>query len=93
VTAELTSERANGLKLDSDRNLLDRQNKDLKAKLSELEMALKTRNKAAMQALEAKIANLEEQLEVESRYKEGGGGGRDVKIRGGRYNWRALEGA
>ena len=47
---------------------IDRQNKDLKVKLSELEMLMKTRSKAAMQALEAKIANLEEQLEVESRY-------------------------
>jgi len=47
--------------------MLDRQNKELQAKLSELEAQLKTRTKAAMQALESKIANLEEQLDAEAR--------------------------
>ena len=48
--------------------LLDRQNKELKAKLStSWRLQMKTRSKVAMQALESKIANLEEQLDVESR--------------------------
>jgi len=70
LTAELSSERSNSQKLDNERNLLDRQNKDLKVKLNELEVQIKTRSKAAMQALETKIANLEEQLEVESRERQ-----------------------
>ena len=47
--------------------MLDRQNKELHAKLAEAEAQLKTRTKAAMQALEGKIANLEEQLDAEAR--------------------------
>jgi len=49
--------------------LIDK-NKDLKAKLNELEAQMKTRSKAALQALESKIANLEEQLDVESRERQ-----------------------
>jgi myosin protein heavy chain len=70
LTAEISAERSNAQKLDSERNLLDRQNKDLKMKLSELEAQMKTRSKAAMMALENKIANLEEQLDVESRERQ-----------------------
>lgn len=47
--------------------LLERQNKELKTKLIELETNQRTKTKATMSALESKIANLEEQLEVEAK--------------------------
>ena len=67
LTADLAAERSNSQKIDTERSMLDRQNKELHAKLAELEAQLKTRTKAAMQALESKIANLEEQLDAEAR--------------------------
>jgi BMFP domain-containing protein YqiC len=47
---------------------LDRQNKDLRAKIADLDAQLKSNKKATVQALESRIANLEDQLEAESRY-------------------------
>lgn len=47
--------------------MLERQNKEMASKLAELEAQMKTRSKATIQSLESKIANLEEQLEVEAR--------------------------
>lgn len=47
--------------------MLERQNKELKAKLAELETAQRTKTKATIAALESKIANLEEQLEVREK--------------------------
>jgi len=70
LTADLASERSNCQKIDAERAMLERQNKELHAKLSEMEAQLKTRTKAAMQALESKIANLEEQLDAEARLVE-----------------------
>jgi len=70
MSSDLAAERSNCQKVDAERAMLDRQNKDLHAKLSELEAQLKTRTKAAMQALESKIANLEEQLDAEARLVE-----------------------
>lgn len=68
LSSDLASERSNSQKIDTERSMLDRQNKELQAKLSEMESQLKTRTKAAMQALESKIANLEEQLDAEARW-------------------------
>ena len=48
--------------------LLERQNKEMKGKLADMEAQMKTRSKATIASLESKIANLEEQLEVEARY-------------------------
>lgn len=48
--------------------LLERQNKELKAKLSELETSQRTKTKATIATLESKISNLEEQLETEAKY-------------------------
>jgi len=70
MSSDLSAERSNSQKIDAERAMLDRQNKELHAKLSELEAQLKTRTKAAMQALESKIANLEEQLDAEARLVE-----------------------
>uniref|UniRef100_A0A2K5X3H6 Myosin-10 n=1 Tax=Macaca fascicularis TaxID=9541 RepID=A0A2K5X3H6_MACFA len=51
----------------SDSQQLERQNKELKAKLQELEGAVKSKFKATISALEAKIGQLEEQLEQEAK--------------------------
>lgn len=64
LTSELANERSASQKHESGRLLLERQNKELKAKLTELETAQRTKTKATIAALESKIANLEEQLEV-----------------------------
>lgn len=68
LTLDFTSERANSQKIEGERTLLERQNKDLKAKLAELDAQLKLRSKATIQALEGRIVNLEEQLETEARF-------------------------
>ena len=70
MTAELNAERSNVQKAESARVMMERQNKDLKQKVSELEAQMKTRSKATISALESKIANLEEQLEVEARERQ-----------------------
>ncbi|PWA15527.1 hypothetical protein CCH79_00014746 [Gambusia affinis] len=67
LTTELSSERSAAQKSENARQQLERQNKDLRAKLSELEGSVKNRFKASIAALEAKIAQLEEQLEQEAR--------------------------
>lgn len=68
MTSDLSIERAASQKLESDRQGVERQNKELKSKLAELEASVKTRAKAQIAALEAKIANLEEQLNAEQGY-------------------------
>lgn len=64
LSAELANERSAAQKQESGRLLLERQNKELKAKLAELETSQRTKTKATITALESKITNLEEQLEV-----------------------------
>ena len=46
--------------------LLERQNKELKTKLNEVETSQRAKAKATIAALESKIANLEEQLATET---------------------------
>lgn len=48
--------------------LLDRQNKELKAKLAEIETTQRVKTKAAIANLESKLENANEQLEVEVKY-------------------------
>nr|XP_006826038.1 PREDICTED: myosin-10-like isoform X2 [Saccoglossus kowalevskii] len=67
LTTELAAERSSTQRLENSRMLLERQNKELKAKLQELEVVAKTRSKATINQLEIKIANLEEQLEQETK--------------------------
>lgn len=64
---ELQTERSTSQKNESARQQLDRQNKELKAKLQEMENQVKSKFKSSISALEAKVAQLEEQLEQESR--------------------------
>lgn len=47
--------------------LLERQNKEYKAKITELETNQRTKTKATIAALESKILTLEEQLESEAK--------------------------
>ncbi|XP_031419393.1 myosin-10 isoform X2 [Clupea harengus] len=67
LNTELAAERSAAQKSENARQQLERQNKDLKSKLGELEGAVKSKFKAAITALEAKIAQLEEQLEQEAK--------------------------
>lgn len=48
--------------------LFDRQNKELKAKLAEIETNQRVKTKTAISNLESKIVNLDEQLESEAKY-------------------------
>ena len=50
--------------------LLEKQNRELKEKLSDLEEANKGRSKAVIANLEAKIATLEEQMNLEANEKQ-----------------------
>ncbi|XP_076043123.1 myosin heavy chain 10 isoform X2 [Oratosquilla oratoria] len=61
------SEKSSVVKLEGQRSMLERQNKELKAKLSELEAEIRSKTKATIAGLESKVGNLEEQLEVEAR--------------------------
>merc|ERR1712193_20155 len=63
---ELAQERGQAQKMENSKMLLERQNKELKAKLSEVETSQRAKAKATIAALESKIANLEEQLAAET---------------------------
>lgn len=67
MNVELTAERSTAQRLEGARSQLERQNKEIKLKLTELEGAVKSKYKASIAALEAKIAQLEEQLDLETR--------------------------
>ncbi|XP_043097520.1 myosin-10 isoform X2 [Puntigrus tetrazona] len=67
LNTELAGERSAAQKSENARQQLERQNKDLKAKLQELEGSVKSKFKASITALEAKIIQLEEQLEQEAK--------------------------
>uniref|UniRef100_A0A8C1M374 Myosin, heavy chain 10, non-muscle n=1 Tax=Cyprinus carpio TaxID=7962 RepID=A0A8C1M374_CYPCA len=67
LNTELAGERSAAQKSENARQQLERQNKDLKTKLQELEGSVKSKFKASIAALEAKIIQLEEQLEQEAK--------------------------
>lgn len=67
LIGELQTERSTSQKNESARQQLERQNKELKAKLQEMENQVKSKFKSSISALEAKVAQLEEQLEQENR--------------------------
>merc|ERR1712062_61514 len=66
LTTELTTERGQAQKMENSKMLLERQNKELRVKLNELKTSQRAKAKATIQALESKIANLEEQLSGET---------------------------
>uniref|UniRef100_A0A8C6YFW8 Myosin heavy chain 10 n=1 Tax=Naja naja TaxID=35670 RepID=A0A8C6YFW8_NAJNA len=67
LNSELAAERSAAQKSENARQQLERHNKELKAKLQELEGSVKSKFKATISALEAKIGQLEEQLEQEAK--------------------------
>ncbi|XP_072239595.1 myosin-9a isoform X2 [Leuresthes tenuis] len=70
LTTEVAAERSNSQRLEGARSQLDRQNKELKLKLQELEGTIKSKYKSSITSLEAKIAQLEEQLDIESKERQ-----------------------
>ncbi|KAM3865284.1 myosin-9-like isoform 2-T2 [Diretmus argenteus] len=70
LTTELSAERSTSQRLEGVRSQLDRQNKDLKLKLQELEGTVKSKYKSTIAAMEAKMAQLEEQLDAESKERQ-----------------------
>ncbi|KAL2100932.1 hypothetical protein ACEWY4_002693 [Coilia grayii] len=70
INVELTAERSTAQRLEGARSQLERQNKELKLKLQEMESTVKSKYKASIAALEAKIAQLEEQLDIETRERQ-----------------------
>uniref|UniRef100_A0A8D0EBA9 Myosin heavy chain 10 n=1 Tax=Salvator merianae TaxID=96440 RepID=A0A8D0EBA9_SALMN len=67
LNSELAAERSAAQKSENARQQLERHNKELKAKLQELEGSIKSKFKATISTLEAKIGQLEEQLEQEAK--------------------------
>ncbi len=67
MNVELAAERSTCQRVEGSRSQLERQNKELKMKMQELEGIVKSKYKASISALEAKIAQLEEQLDMETR--------------------------
>ncbi|XP_019717408.1 myosin-9-like isoform X1 [Hippocampus comes] len=70
LTTELSAEHSNVQRLEGTRSQLDRQNKEMKLKLQELESTIKSKYKSNIASLEAKIAQLEEQLDIESKERQ-----------------------
>ncbi|NWJ10359.1 MYH9 protein, partial [Crypturellus undulatus] len=70
MNADLNAERSNAQKNENARQQMERQNKELKLKLQEMESAVKSKFKATITALEAKIAQLEEQLDMETKERQ-----------------------
>ncbi|XP_077426451.1 myosin-9-like isoform X2 [Vanacampus margaritifer] len=70
LTTELGAEHSSVQRLEGARSQLDRQNKELKLKLQELESTIKSKYKSTIASLEAKIAQMEEQLDIESKERQ-----------------------
>lgn len=64
---ELAAERSTSQTKEASRQQLDKQNRELKAKLQELEGQGRSKLKSSITTLEAKLREVEEQLEIESR--------------------------
>lgn len=65
LTVQLQGERTLAQKAEASREQLERQNKELKTRLTELEGAVRGKHRLSVAALEAKIDSMEEQLEQE----------------------------
>ncbi|XP_062388682.1 myosin-11 [Sardina pilchardus] len=70
LTIELQSERSISQRNEGARVQMERQNKELRGKLQETEGLVKSRFKGNISAMETKIQQLEEQLDLESREKQ-----------------------
>ncbi|XP_052834540.1 myosin heavy chain, non-muscle isoform X3 [Octopus bimaculoides] len=69
MLTDLNAEKSTSQHLDNQRMALERQNKDLKTKVQELENQAKMKQRAMITALEGKIANLEDQLDQDNKEK------------------------
>ena len=65
MTVQLQGERTLTQKAEGAREQLEKQNKDLKSRLGEMEGAVRGKHRLSVAALEAKIDTMEEQLEQE----------------------------
>ncbi|KAM9723303.1 uncharacterized protein myh14 isoform 5-T5 [Menidia menidia] len=65
LTVQLQGEKTLAQKADATREQLEKQNKDLKARLGELEGAVRGKHRQSVATLETKIETMEEQLEQE----------------------------
>uniref|UniRef100_A0A8C7JS75 Myosin, heavy chain 11b, smooth muscle n=1 Tax=Oncorhynchus kisutch TaxID=8019 RepID=A0A8C7JS75_ONCKI len=70
LSSELQAERSSSQSSEGARQQLERQNKDLKVKLQEMEGQGRSKFKSSIAALEAKLHQLEEQLELENRERQ-----------------------
>ncbi|XP_049627709.1 myosin-9 [Suncus etruscus] len=70
LNTDLNLERSHAQKNENARQQMERQNKELKVKLQEMEATVKSKYKASITALEAKIAQLEEQLDNETKERQ-----------------------
>ncbi|KAK2121723.1 hypothetical protein P7K49_003109 [Saguinus oedipus] len=70
INTDLNLERSHAQKNENARQQLEHQNKELKVKLQEMEGTVKSKYKASITALEAKIAQLEEQLDNETKERQ-----------------------
>ncbi|XP_006890222.1 PREDICTED: myosin-9 [Elephantulus edwardii] len=70
INTDLNLERSHAQKNENARQQMERQNKELKVKLQEMEGMVKSKYKASITALEAKIAQLEEQLDNETKERQ-----------------------
>ncbi|KAI1883877.1 hypothetical protein AGOR_G00220610 [Albula goreensis] len=70
LSSELQAERALSQKNESGRQQMERQNKELRARLQDMEGQVRGKFKASIVALEAKMQQLEDLLEQESREKQ-----------------------
>ncbi|KAK2121590.1 hypothetical protein P7K49_002976 [Saguinus oedipus] len=68
INTDLNLECSHAQKNENARQQVERQNKELKVKLQEMEGTVKSKYKASITALEAKITQLEEQLDNETKY-------------------------
>ena len=67
LTVQLAGERTLAQKSEGARDHLERQNKELKSRLTEMEGAVKGKHRLSVAALEAKVEAMEEQLEQEGQ--------------------------
>lgn len=65
LAVQLQGERTLAQKAEAARDQLEKQNKELKTRLTDLEGAVRGKHKLSVAALEAKIESMEEQLEQE----------------------------
>ncbi len=67
LTSELHVERSNAQRMESGWQQMERQNKEQRSKLLEMEGQVKSKQRASVAALETKVQQMEDQVDHESR--------------------------